>query len=48
MFLVKSIAIEFESQVRVCCDNLLLAALRKPVYGSLAAVHTLIMQSIEE
>ena len=48
LFLVKSIAREFENQCRLMQQNLLLSSLQKPVYGSLAAIRSLIVQSVDE
>mgnify|MGYP001810442314 CR=1 FL=1 len=48
LFLVKSLVKEFENQCKLMQQNLLLASLQKPVYGSLAAIRNLILQSIDE
>jgi hypothetical protein len=46
--LVKTIEKEFEEHCNMAKSNLLLAALQKPIYGPLAAIRTLINQSISE
>lgn len=48
MFLVQSIAKEFESHCKSAKENLLIASLKTPVYGSLSAIHELINHSAEE
>jgi hypothetical protein len=48
IYLVKSIENEFKVHCEQAKNNLLLAALEKPVYGPLAAIKSLIVQSVEE
>ena len=48
MFLVESILAEFKIHCKVARENLLLAALQKPIYGPLAAIRNLITQSVNE
>lgn len=48
LFLVESILTEFKTHCEVAKQNLLLAALQKPVYGPLAAIRNIIVQSINE
>ncbi|CAF0722657.1 unnamed protein product [Brachionus calyciflorus] len=48
MFLVESILSEFRIHCQVARENLLIAALQKPVYGPLAAIRNLITQSVNE
>jgi hypothetical protein len=48
MYLVESISLEFEKHCQSAKDNLLLASLRTPVYGSLLAIHELLIRSVDE
>jgi len=48
MYLVESISLEFEKHCQSAKDNLLLASLRIPVYGSLLAIHELLIRSVDE
>lgn len=48
MFLVESILTEFKTHYQVARENLLLAALQKPIYGPLAAIRNIITQSVNE
>jgi hypothetical protein len=46
IYLIKAIRNEFEKHCNVAKQNLLLACLEKPIYGPLAAVHSLIINNI--
>ncbi|RNA06826.1 Thyroid adenoma-associated, partial [Brachionus plicatilis] len=48
MFLAQSVLDEFKIHCKTATQNLLLAALQKPVYGPLAAIRNLLTQSIKE
>ena len=48
IFLVNSIGEEFERHCKSARQNLLLAALRTPIYGPLAAIRQVIVQSLGE
>lgn len=48
LFLVESVLCEFKRHCEIAKHNLLLAALQKPVYGPLAAIRNLIIQSANE
>lgn len=48
MYLVESVASEFEEHCKSAKQNLLLASLKTPVYGPLSAIHELINHSINE
>lgn len=48
MFLTQAVLDEFKIHCQTASENLLLAALQKPVYGPLAAIRNLLMQSIKE
>lgn len=48
IFLAQSVLNEFTIHCQIAKQNLLLAALQKPVYGPLAAIRNLMIQSIKE
>jgi len=48
MYLVESIFQEFENHCHAARKNLLLASLKTPIYGSLLAIHELIVRSVDE
>ena len=48
IYLIKAIVNEFEKHCQVAKQNLLLACLEKPIYGPLAAVHSLIVNSMDK
>ena len=48
IFLVESIVAEFKTHCSVAKNNLLEAALKKPIYGPLGAIRNLIIHSLDE
>ena len=48
LFLVEAVVVEFARHCESGKKNLLIAALKTPIYGPLSAIHQLIIQSIEE
>ena len=48
LFLVKAIRREFEAHCAMAKSNLLRACLEQPIYGPLAALHSLIVKSVHK